>query len=85
MAAASSPDYLARETGLSVYDGTRIEPVVNGLKPPLRDGQFLDYVDDLLWSFGYNDIVRFDGGELGSFPAGRGQPIAPNDGTCYMK
>ena len=62
--------YLARETGLSVYDGTRIDPVVTGLKPPLRDGQFLDSVDDVLWSFGYNDIVRFDGTTWVRFPTG---------------
>ena len=63
--------YLGRDGGVSVYDGTSIEPVSTGLKPELKDGHLVDAVDGVLWSFGYSDIARFDGREWRRYPTDR--------------
>ena len=60
--------YLGRAGGVSVFDGSTIEPVVTGLKPELRNGHLVDAVDGVLWSFGYDDIARFDGTEWRRYP-----------------
>ena len=53
--------YLGHADGVSVYDGTSIQPVATGLKPDLKDSHLVDAVDGVLWSFGYGDVARFDG------------------------
>ncbi len=60
--------YLGHADGVSVFDGHRIEHVTTGLKPDLSDGHLVDVVDGVLWSFGYNDIARFDGTVWRRFP-----------------
>lgn len=62
--------YLGRAAGVSIYDGFSIQEVTTGLSPELRDGHFVDAVDDVLWSFGYTDIARFDGARWLRYPVG---------------
>lgn len=43
------------------YDGEKITLVETGLTPPLRSANRLQAIDGVLWSFGMDDLVRFDG------------------------
>jgi hypothetical protein len=53
--------WLATSVSLFAYDGESVKEVDTGLFPPLRSANRLQAVDGVLWSFGYDDIVRFDG------------------------
>lgn len=60
--------YLGTGAGVSVYDGRRVTPIDTGLEPELANGQIVDAVEGVLWSFGYSDIARFDGTVWERFP-----------------
>jgi hypothetical protein len=53
--------WVSTSVSLYVYDGEAVNEVDTGLFPPLRSANRLQAVDGVLWSFGYDDIVRFDG------------------------
>lgn len=52
--------YLATLKGLFVFDGTSIEPLTTGLESNIG-GYRLAAGDGMLWSFGVDDLARFDG------------------------
>lgn len=57
--------FLGSNLGLFAYDpadhGAGIRKVVTGLKPEIQDANIVDAVDQVLWSIGPKDIVRYDG------------------------
>jgi hypothetical protein len=54
--------YLASNKGIfSLSDDGIIRRVKTGLKPEVEDANVIDIKDGVLWSFGYKDIVHFDG------------------------
>nr|WP_298097921.1 hypothetical protein [uncultured Shinella sp.] len=53
--------FLATNLGLYVYAGGSVSPVRTGLVPEHRDGHILEVIDGVLWSIGYEDVLRFDG------------------------
>lgn len=52
--------YLATLNGLYIYNGKDLEPLRTGLEPEIK-GYRLDARDDVLWSFGVDDLAYFDG------------------------
>lgn len=52
--------YLASLKGLFVFDGAIVEPLETGLEPEIG-GYRLAAGDGMLWSFGVDDLARFDG------------------------
>lgn len=53
--------YLASNLGLVRLAGSVFEDVKSGLTPEIRDANIVDVADDVLWSIGTKDIVRYDG------------------------
>lgn len=53
--------YLASNLGLFTFDGNDIRQLTSGLSPELRDTHVVQAVDGVLWSFGFKDIVKYDG------------------------
>jgi hypothetical protein len=52
--------YLATLSKLYVFDGASVKPITTGLEPNIG-GYKLAARDDMLWSFGVNDLAFFDG------------------------
>ncbi|HSX62445.1 MAG TPA: hypothetical protein VLF18_19850 [Tahibacter sp.] len=54
--------FLASNKGVfRLSDDGIVRRVKTGLEPEVEDSNVLDVRDGMLWSFGYTDIVRFDG------------------------
>lgn len=55
--------FLASNLGLFTYDlfTKRIEPCLTGLRPEVQDSHVLEAKDGVLWSFGFKDLVHFNG------------------------
>jgi hypothetical protein len=53
--------YMAASEGLFRLHGGKIELVMNGDEPAMRDVFSLDVRDGVLWCFSYTAIARFDG------------------------
>jgi hypothetical protein len=67
--------WVATNVSLFVYNGETMEEVDTGLVPPLRSANRLQAVDGVLWSFGYDDIVRFDGAKWERFICPAAKPF----------
>ncbi|NHZ66674.1 hypothetical protein [Massilia genomosp. 1] len=67
--------YLASETGLSIFNGNKIQRLKTGLVPEIFDGNLLESKDGVLWSFGFKDIAFYDGTEWTRVPFPDNPPI----------
>jgi hypothetical protein len=67
--------WVATNVSLFVYDGDTMTEVETGLSPRLRSANRLQAVDGVLWSFGYDDIVRFDGAKWERFICPAAKPF----------
>ncbi len=52
--------YLSALKGLFIFDGTSVERLTTGLKPEIG-GYRLAARNGVLWSFGVDDLAKFDG------------------------
>ena len=72
--------YLGSNLGLFQFDLDRQDRVFRkvrtGLQPELQDANIADVADDVLWSVGPKDIVRFDGTKWERFHHPDNQKIA---------
>lgn len=68
--------WLATNTTLYTYDGKSIAEVDTGLEPPLRSPHRLQAIDGVLWSFGYDDVARYDGEQWTRFICPAAKPFS---------
>lgn len=52
---------LASDDGLHSYDGKKLKPYSINVKPAARSFHRVQSVEGVLWSFGKDDILRYDG------------------------
>jgi hypothetical protein len=53
--------WLSAATALYTWTADRLVKVDTGLSPNVRSANRLQVVDNVLWSFGYDDVLRYDG------------------------
>ncbi|EJC85542.1 hypothetical protein Rleg4DRAFT_7429 [Rhizobium leguminosarum bv. trifolii WSM2297] len=53
--------WLSSATSLYTWSSDRLSKVYTGLSPGIRSANRLQIADDVLWSFGYDDVLRYDG------------------------
>ncbi|WP_442679040.1 hypothetical protein ACSBM8_16285 [Sphingomonas sp. ASY06-1R] len=53
--------WLSSATSLYTWTGDRLVKVATGLSPSVRNAHRLQVVNGVLWSFGYDDILRYEG------------------------
>lgn len=69
--------WLSSANALYTYTLGTLSKVETGLVPKLRNAHRLQVVDDVLWSFGYDDIARFDGEKWMRFVCPGTEPFTP--------
>ncbi|NKC52284.1 hypothetical protein HED63_26700 [Ochrobactrum cytisi] len=53
--------WLSSATSLYTWSSNRLRKVYTGVFPNIRSANRLQVVDGVLWSFGYDDVLRYDG------------------------
>ena len=53
--------WLSSATSLYTWSSNSLRKVYTGLFPNIRSANRLQVVDGVLWSFGYDDVLRYDG------------------------
>lgn len=53
--------YVSSSLGIYAFNGSQLEAVHTSLVPEIADANVLEATPNSLWSFGFKDLVRFDG------------------------
>ena len=72
--------WLSSATSLYTWCSGRLSKVNIDIFPGIRSANRLQAVDDVLWSFGYDDVLRFDGDKWTRFICPGTEPF-PGQGT----